>query len=115
MRDRPSHVLEQGRIRIVLTGALVPDHEIGAHVARHGDGVKVIALSVSRTSSTRTARRSRAAPAASWSRTSSQTTHGVVRLASIATYGDTLHTFVDRSDYKGAYLPGYIARGGRHR
>src|SRR3954470_13482110 len=46
VRDRASHVLEQGRIRIVLTGALVPDHEIGAHVARHGDGVKVIALGV---------------------------------------------------------------------
>src|SRR3954469_5968798 len=46
VRDRASHVLQQGRIRIVLTGALVPDHEIGAHVARHGDGVKVIALSV---------------------------------------------------------------------
>ena len=44
VRDRASHVLEQGRIRIVLTGALVPGHEIGEHVARHGDGVKVIAL-----------------------------------------------------------------------
>src|SRR5215210_698263 len=46
LRDRVSHVLEQGRIRLVLTGALTPDHEIGRHVARHGDGVKVIALSV---------------------------------------------------------------------
>ena len=46
VRDRASHVLEQGRIRLVLTGALTPDHEIGRHVARHGDGVKVIALSV---------------------------------------------------------------------
>ena len=45
-RDRVSHVLEQGRIRIVLTGALTPGHEIGAHQAAHGDGVKVIALSV---------------------------------------------------------------------
>ena len=46
VRDRASHVLEQGRIRIVLTGALMPGHEIGAHVAQHGDGVKVIALGV---------------------------------------------------------------------
>src|ERR1044072_736598 len=46
VRDRASHVLEQGRIRIVLTGALVPDHEIGAHVAKHGDGVEGIALGV---------------------------------------------------------------------
>ena len=46
VRDRASHVLEQGRIRLVLTGALTPDHEIGRHHAAHGDGVKVIALSV---------------------------------------------------------------------
>src|SRR5918998_4405596 len=46
VRDRTSHVLQQGRIRLVLTGALTPDHEIGRHVAAHGDGVKVIALSV---------------------------------------------------------------------
>ena len=46
VRDRTSHVLEQGRIRLVLTGALTPGHEIGAHQAAHGDGVKVIALSV---------------------------------------------------------------------
>ena len=46
VRDRTSHVLEQGRIRMVLTGALTPGHEIGAHQAAHGDGVKVIALSV---------------------------------------------------------------------
>ena len=46
VRDRTSHVLEQGRIRIVLTGALTPDHEIGTHQAKHGDGMKVIALSV---------------------------------------------------------------------
>src|SRR4026207_753809 len=46
VRDRTSHVLEQGRIRIVLTGALTPDHEIGVHPAKQGDGVKVIALSV---------------------------------------------------------------------
>ena len=46
VRDRASNVLVQGRIRIVLTGGLTPDHEIGVHQAKHGDGVKVIALSV---------------------------------------------------------------------
>ena len=46
VRDRTSHVLKQGRIRLVLTGALTPDHEIGRHHARHGDGARVIALSV---------------------------------------------------------------------
>src|SRR3954471_8072155 len=46
VRDRTSHVLAQGRVRLVLTGALTPDHEIGRHHARHGDGARVIALSV---------------------------------------------------------------------
>ena len=46
LRDRTSHVLTQGRIRLVLTGALTPEHEIAQHHARHGDGARVIALSV---------------------------------------------------------------------
>ncbi len=109
VRDRASHVLEQGRIRIVLTGALVPDHEIGAHVARHGDGVKVIALSVP---DVEHAYREAVARGARGVRAPYELTdeQGVVRLASIATYGETLHTFVDRSQYRGAFLPGFVAR-----
>src|SRR5262245_26046982 len=109
VRDRASHVLEQGRIRIVLTGALIPGHEIGDHVARHGDGVKVIALSVPdvdhayREATTRGARGIDEPYDVS-------DDNGTVRLARIATYGDTVHTFVDRSDYKGAFLPGYAPR-----
>jgi 4-hydroxyphenylpyruvate dioxygenase len=111
VRDRTSHVLEQGRIRIVLTGALTPDHEIGAHQARHGDGVKVIALSVPdvanayREATTRGAKGVREP----WEATDEQ---GTLRLATIETYGETLHTFVDRSDYKGAFMPGYRPREG---
>jgi 4-hydroxyphenylpyruvate dioxygenase len=110
VRDRASHILEQGRIRIVLTGALVPGHEIGAHVAAHGDGVKVIALGVPdvdhayREATTRGARGVEAPHDVS-------DEHGTVRLASIAAYGDTLHTFVDRSNYEGVFLPGYAPRG----
>ena len=109
VRDRASHVLEQGRIRIVLTGALVPDHEIGAHVAKHGDGVKVIALGVPdvdhayREATARGARGVREP----WDE---QDEHGTIRFASIATYGETLHTFVDRSEYKGPFLPGFATR-----
>jgi 4-hydroxyphenylpyruvate dioxygenase len=109
IRDRASHVLEQGRIRIVLTGALTPDHEIGAHVARHGDGVKVIALSVPdvehayREATTRGARGVREP----WEESDE---HGTVRFATIAAYGETLHTFVDRSAYHGPFIPGYAAR-----
>src|SRR3954469_19325189 len=103
VRDRASHVLEQGRIRIVLTGALTPGHEIGRHVAAHGDGVKVIALSVPDAE-----RAYREAVAREPGEAADE--HGSVRLATIATYGETLHTFVDRSHYKGAFLPGFAAR-----
>jgi 4-hydroxyphenylpyruvate dioxygenase len=108
-RDCASHVLEQGRIRLVLTGALTPDHEIGRHVARHGDGVKVIALSVPdvayayRTATERGARGLRGP----WEESD---VHGTLRLAVIAAYGETLHLFVDRSDYAGPFRPSYAAR-----
>jgi 4-hydroxyphenylpyruvate dioxygenase len=109
IRDRTSHVLEQGRIRLVLTGTLVPDHEIGRHHASHGDGVKVIALSVPdvehayREATTRGAKGVREP----WEETDE---HGTIRFATIQTYGETLHTFVDRSGYKGAFRPRYTAR-----
>src|SRR3954470_19333286 len=100
VRDRASHVLEQGRIRIVLTGALVPDHEIGRHVARHGDGVKVIALSVP---DVERAYREAVARGAEGVRRPWEASdeHGSVRMATIATYGETLHTFVERAGYRG--------------
>jgi 4-hydroxyphenylpyruvate dioxygenase len=109
VRDRASHVLQQGRIRIVLTGSLAPDHEIGRHVARHGDGVKVIALSVP---SVEHAYREATARGAEGVHEPAEATdeHGTVRTATIATYGETLHTFVERGEYKGPFLPGYVAR-----
>jgi 4-hydroxyphenylpyruvate dioxygenase len=109
VRDRTSHVLAQGRIRIVLTGALTPDHDIGRHSAAHGDGVKVIALSVPdvehayREATSRGARGVREP----WEESDDS---GTIRFATIATYGDTLHTFVDRSGYRGPFIPGYVAR-----
>jgi 4-hydroxyphenylpyruvate dioxygenase len=109
VRDRASHVLEQGRIRIVLTGALLPDHEVGRHVAAHGDGVKVIALSVpdvDRAYREATARGARGVEEPH----DLGDEHGTVRVASIATYGETLPTFVDRGGYHGPFLPGYTAR-----
>jgi 4-hydroxyphenylpyruvate dioxygenase len=111
VRDRASHVLQQGRIRIVLTGALTPDHEIGRHVARHGDGVKVIALSVPDADH---AYREAVARGAEGVREPWEAAddHGTVRMATVATYGETLHTFVDRSNYNppAPFLPGYAAR-----
>jgi 4-hydroxyphenylpyruvate dioxygenase len=109
VRDRTSHVLEQGRIRLVLTGAITPDHEIGRHHASHGDGVKVIALSVPDVEHAYREATARGAEGVRepWEESDD---HGTIRLATIATYGDTHHTFVDRSDYHGAFMPNYVAR-----
>ena len=106
VRDRVSFVLEQGRIRIVVTGALHQGSEIARHVAEHGDGVKVIALSVPNAEhayryAVRHGARGVREP---WEESDE---HGTVRCATIATYGETLHTFVERDDYHGPFLPGY--------
>jgi 4-hydroxyphenylpyruvate dioxygenase len=108
MRDRASYVLGQGEIRFVLTSALREDHEITKHHARHGDGVRDIALVVPdvteayRQAVQRGARGVREP-------TKLEDDDGAVELAAIATYGDTIHTFVDRSDYGGAFLPGFVS------
>ena len=108
LRDRTSYVLEQGRIRLVLTGALRSGSEIAAHHARHGDGIRSIALSVPDASAAHAEAVARGARSlAEPAHTSDE--HGTVRTASIAAYGETLHTFVDRSDYDGPFLPGYEA------
>jgi 4-hydroxyphenylpyruvate dioxygenase len=111
VRDRTSHVLEQGRIRLVLTGALTPDHEIGRHQARHGDGVKVIALSVPDVDHAYREATARGATGVTEPRDETDD-NGTLRLATIETYGETLHTFVDRARYHGAFRPGYAARDG---
>jgi 4-hydroxyphenylpyruvate dioxygenase len=105
-RDRTSHVLEQGRIRLVLTGALRSDSPIAAHQARHGDGAKVIALSVPDVDYAYGEAVRRGATGLAEPHTLSDD-DGDVRLADIAAYGETIHRFVDRSGYSGAYLPGY--------
>ncbi|MEA2381944.1 MAG: 4-hydroxyphenylpyruvate dioxygenase [Solirubrobacteraceae bacterium] len=112
-RDRASHVLQQGRIRLVLTGALHSDSPIAAHQRKHGDGVKVIALSVPDVDRAYREATTRGAEGVEAPHDISDE-HGTVRLATIKTYGETLHTFVGRRDYKGAFLPGYAAveRGG---
>jgi 4-hydroxyphenylpyruvate dioxygenase len=113
VRDRTSHVLVQGRIRLVLTGALRADHEIGRHQAAHGDGVKVIALSVPDVDHAYREATARGATGVRepWEE---HDEHGTVRFATIATYGDTVHTFVDRSKYPppAPFRPGYGARDG---
>jgi 4-hydroxyphenylpyruvate dioxygenase len=113
-RDRASHVVEQGRIRLVLTGALRSDSAIAAHQRKHGDGVKVIALSVPDVDHAYREATARGAESVAAPHELSDE-HGTARLATIKTYGETLHTFVDRSGYRGAFLPGYerVAPGPR--
>jgi len=105
-RDRTSHVLEQGRVRLVLTGALRSDTDIARHHTLHGDGVKVIALSVPDVDHAHAEALARGARSVEEPTTVADD-HGQVRRAGIATYGDTVHTFIDRFDYSGAFLPGF--------
>jgi len=108
VRDHASYVLEQEKIRFVFTTALRPDHPIADHVRAHGDGVRDIALTVDDAASAYRETTQRGARGVREPFTASDD-HGQVRLSSIAAYGDTVHTFVERRDYKGAFLPGFVA------
>jgi 4-hydroxyphenylpyruvate dioxygenase len=107
-RDRVSHVLRQGRVRLVLSGTLRAHTDIAVHHARHGDGVRVIALSVPDVEHAYREATARGAQGVTAPHEVSDDA-GTVRLAEIQAYGDTLHRFVDRSDYAGAFLPGFEA------
>ncbi len=109
VRDRVSYVLQQNKIRIVLSSGLTPDHEIARHVALHGDGVKVLALWVDDAEHAYKTAMERGAESA-FAPIHQEDEHGSVVLASIKTYGDTIHTLVERRNYTGPFLPGYEAR-----
>ena len=111
LRDRTSHVLEQGRVRLVLTGTLTSKTDIAAHHLHHGDGVKVIALSVPDVDHAHAEAVARGARSVSEPADIADE-NGRIRTASIATYGDTLHTFIDRSSYDGVFMPGFEPTGG---
>ncbi len=108
VRDRASYVLQQGKVRLVLTTALRPDSEIAKHQALHGDGVKDIALWVDDAASAYAETTRRKAKGVTEPHEVSDE-HGSVKLSTIATYGETVHTFVERGNYHGAFLPGYVA------
>lgn len=106
VKDRASYVLKQDKIRLVLTTALKSDHPIGEHVKKHGDGVKVIALWVedARAAFEETTKRG---AKVFMEPTVETDEHGEVVRAGIYTYGETVHMFVERKNYKGTFLPGY--------
>lgn len=108
VRDRASYVLQQGKIRLVLTTSLLPEGPIADHVKLHGDGVKVLALWVDDAAKSYEATTSRGAVGIQ-APTKLEDQHGSVVVASIKTYGDTIHTFVERKNYKGPFLPGFQA------
>lgn len=106
VKDRASYVLQQDKIRFVLTTALRADSEIARHVHKHGDGVKVLALWVEDARKSFTETTSRGAIAASEPQIIKDE-FGEVVTASIRTYGETIHTFVERKNYSGPFLPGF--------
>ena len=106
VRDRTSWVLEQGDLRFVVTGALDPDSDIATHHRRHGDGVRDLAITVTDAHAAYEAAIARGATGVRAPETVSDE-HGSIVVASIATYGDTIHSFVERAGYSGAYWPGY--------
>ena len=109
LRDRASYVLQQGKIRLVLTTSLLPDSEIAEHVRKHGDGVKVMALWVddARKSYEETTKRG---ARSAFEPYTIKDEFGSVTLAGIYTYGESVHTFVERTNYTGLFMPGYVAR-----
>jgi 4-hydroxyphenylpyruvate dioxygenase len=106
VRDRCSYVLEQGSIRFVMTAGLSPDSDIVRHQAAHGDGVRDVAFSVPNAEQAFALAIGRGAEphVEPWVE---EDEHGKVVRSSILAYGETIHTFVDRSNFSGVYLPGY--------
>jgi 4-hydroxyphenylpyruvate dioxygenase len=105
-KDKTSYVLVQGKIRIVLTTPLTNKGEVSEHLNEHGDGVKVVALWVddATKSFNETVKRG-AIPYMEPSKTEDE--HGYVIQSGIHTYGDTVHLFIERKNYKGIFLPGF--------
>ncbi|WP_337044403.1 4-hydroxyphenylpyruvate dioxygenase [Emticicia sp. 17c] len=108
LRDRESYVLQQGKIRLMLTSPLHGGTEIGKHIDKHGDGVKVVALWVDDARDAYYETISRGAKPF-MEPVTEQDEFGTVTRAGIHTYGDTVHIFVERADYKGIFLPHFRA------
>lgn len=107
MKDRSSYAIKQNKLTFVFTTPLRPDNEIADHIYRHGDGVKILALRVDDATdawkqTTQRGGKSYMEPA------HLKDKDGEVVLSGIHTYGDTVHLFVERKNYKGAFLPGYV-------
>lgn len=105
-REYASYVLESGTARFVVSAPYGPSSPLAAHHMVHGDGVKVIALQVEDVEKAWKETTSRGGKSA-WTPREEKDDHGIFRTSAIYTYGETLHVFVDRDDYKGVFAPLY--------
>ena len=109
VQDRTSYVLQQDKIRLVITSSMVKDSDINRHLNEHGDGVKFVALWVP--DATKAFEETTKRGAKPYQEpTVHEDSHGKVVTSGIYTYGETVHMFVERNDYDGPCLPGYVAR-----
>lgn len=108
VRDRASYALRQGDMTFVLSSALSPDHEISRHNALHGDGVKAIALRVDDVEAAISAAKQRGATVVEQP-TALEDQHGTIKRAAIRIYGETDMRFIERTNYRGPWMPGFEA------
>ena len=111
--DRTSYVLQQDKIRLVITSSLVEDSAINRHLNQHGDGVKIVALWVPDATKAFEETTKRGAKPFQQPQ-ASEDDNGKVVTSGIYTYGETVHLFVERNDYNGPFLPGYVARSPKY-
>ncbi len=105
-REFSSYLLEAGQARFVVSAPYSPTSELAAHQLVHGDGVKMIALEVDDVEKAWQETTSRGGKSA-WMPREQKDDFGIYRTSAIYTYGETLHVFVDRGDYKGVFAPTY--------
>ena len=108
LKDRVSYVLQQDKIRLVLTSPLTQGGPINEHINKHGDGVKVIALWVDDATSAWKETTKRGAKSF-MEPMQEEDANGHVIKSGIHTYGETIHIFIERKNYNGAFLPGFRA------
>lgn len=107
-RDKVSYVLKQNHMTFVISGALNPDHPIAEFVKKHGDGVKDVALRVEDCEQAYREAVSRGAIPI-MEPTEYTDEFGTVKKAIIGTYGENIHSFIERKNYNGPFFPGYIS------
>ncbi len=109
VRDRASYVLQQGKIRFVLTSPMHSDSFIAEHIKKHGDGVRDIAFETNDAKKCYELAVQRGAIGVQ-EPTVLKDEHGTVIKSAVQTYGDTIHSFIERNNYNGVFLPPFVAK-----